>query len=61
MPFVTGIVVRDLRRADAVAAGRDVHQDEADDRQRALRRRAARRPLLRPPAPRLRARRRRST
>ena len=37
-----------VRRADALAAGRRLHQDEADHRQHAVRRRAARRPGLRP-------------
>ena len=42
--------------ADALAARRHLHQDEADHRQRAVRRGAARRPGLRPVAARLRLR-----
>ena len=42
-----------LRRADALAAGRRLHQDEADHRQHAVRRGAARRPVLRQVAARL--------
>ena len=53
MPLVSGVVVFVFGGADAMAARRRLHQDEADHRQHAVRRRAARRAALRQVAARL--------